>query len=70
MKLAAYTAIFLVVSWAILSVMQLWGDIFTEDMYWKITLTMLLIGGGIVIASLIAKEYLEDKQLKKDKFID
>ena len=70
MKLAAYTAIFLILSWAVMTIMQIWGDVFSDELYWRITITMGLIGGGIVIASLIAKEYIEDKQLKKDKFID
>ncbi len=70
MKLAAITGILLVVSWSALTVARIWGDIMSVEMYWKITLTMVLIGGGIIIAALIAREYLSEKQMKKDKFID
>ena len=70
MKLASYTAIFIVISWSVLSIAQLWGNVMSEEMYWKITITMGLIGGGIVAASLIAREYLNEQQLKKDKFVD
>lgn len=70
MKLAAYTAIVLIISWSVLSVFQIWGPVVSDDMYWKITITMGLIGGGIIAASLIAREYMSEKQLRKDKYID
>ncbi len=70
MKLASYTAILVIVSWSLLSVAQLWGPLVSAETYWKISITMALIGGGIVIASLIAKEYLSEKKMKKDKYID
>ena len=41
-----------------------------EGIYLKLTVTMLLIGGGILIVSIIKKEYKTDKKLKEDNFID
>ena len=70
MKVASYTAITIIIAWSIMSVIQLWTQAIPGELYWKITITMGLIGGGIIIASLIAKEYLSEKQMKKDKFID
>lgn len=70
MKLAAYTAIALIISWSVMTVFQIWGKILSDDMYWKITITMGLIGGGIIAASLIAREYASEKKLREDKFID
>ncbi len=70
MKVASITAILIVVAWSIMSVAQLWWHTLSVEMYWKITVTMALIGGGVIAASLIAREYLSEKKLKKDKFID
>lgn len=70
MKLASYTAIFVVLAWTGMTVAQVWWQVISGDLYWKITITMALLGGGIVAAALIAREYLEDKQLKKDRYID
>ncbi len=70
MKIASYTAIFIVISWSVLTVAEIWGDIISTKLYWKITITMGLIGGGIILAALIKREYLDEKQMKKDKFID
>nr|VFJ46871.1 MAG: hypothetical protein BECKFW1821B_GA0114236_100184 [Candidatus Kentron sp. FW]VFJ48908.1 MAG: hypothetical protein BECKFW1821A_GA0114235_10218 [Candidatus Kentron sp. FW]VFJ66336.1 MAG: hypothetical protein BECKFW1821C_GA0114237_100937 [Candidatus Kentron sp. FW] len=70
MKLASYTAIILILSWSVLTVVQLWGGALSPDLYWKITLTMVFLGGGVIVSSLIAREYLSEQRLRKDKFID
>ena len=70
MKIASYTAIIIVISWSALTVAEIWGDVISTALYWKITITMALVGGGIILAALIKREYLSDKQMKKDKFID
>nr|VFJ99134.1 MAG: hypothetical protein BECKLFY1418A_GA0070994_10944 [Candidatus Kentron sp. LFY]VFJ99220.1 MAG: hypothetical protein BECKLFY1418B_GA0070995_11392 [Candidatus Kentron sp. LFY]VFK23796.1 MAG: hypothetical protein BECKLFY1418C_GA0070996_11554 [Candidatus Kentron sp. LFY] len=70
MKLASYTAVILIVSWSVLTIAQLWGGCLSPDLYWKITLTMALLGGGVVVSSLIVREYLAEDRMKKDKFID
>ena len=70
MRLASITAILIVISWSALTVAEIWGDFISTEIYWKITLTMALVGGGVVLAALIAREYFSEKQMKKDKFID
>ena len=70
MKIASYTTIITVVLWAILSLAQLWIDIMPMAIYWKITITLAVIGGVVVLASLIAREYISEKEMKKEDFID
>ncbi len=70
MRLASYTAIISIALWATFSVAQLWGGVVSDEIYWKISITMLLIGGGIVIGSLIAHECKNEKRMKRDKFVD
>lgn len=70
MKFASYTAILIVVCWSALTVAEIWTDVISTELYWKITITMAIAGGAIVLASLIAREYLSERKMKKDKYID
>tara|TARA_B100000586_G_C20056215_1_gene404213 strand:+ start:506 stop:901 length:396 start_codon:yes stop_codon:yes gene_type:complete len=70
LRLAGGVAIGTIILWVIISLAQLWGPVMDEGIYLKLTVTMLLIGGGILIVSIIKKEYKTDKKLKEDNFID
>jgi len=70
MKFAAYAAAFLIVCWSLATVAQLWWGLLSSETYWKLTLTVVVLGGGIVLASLIVREYLRDERMKKDKYLD
>ncbi len=70
MKLASITAIVIVIAWTIMTVAEIWGDFISADLYWKITITMILVGGGVISAALISREYFSEKEMKKDKYID
>ena len=72
MKLASYVAIIVVALWSLMSLVQLWKlwDSFSLELYWLLTLTLVLVGGGVVTIALISREYSSEKKLKKDKFID
>ena len=59
-----------IILWVIISLAQLWGPVIDAGIYLKLTITMLLIGGGILIVSIIKKEYKTEKKLKEDNFID
>ncbi|VFN04691.1 MAG: hypothetical protein BECKG1743D_GA0114223_112423 [Candidatus Kentron sp. G] len=67
---ASYTAIILIVVWSILTIAQLWEGFLSPDLYWKITFTVILLGGVIIGPALIVREYLTENRLKKDKFVD
>ena len=70
LRLAGGVAIGTIILWVIISLAQLWGPVIDEGIYLKLTVTMLLIGGGILIVSIIKKEYKTEKKLKEDNFID
>ena len=70
LRLAGGVAIGTIILWVIISLAQLWGPVIDEGIYLKLTVTMLLIGGGILIVSIIKKDYKTDKKLKEDNFID
>ena len=70
LRLAGGVAIGTIILWVIISLPQLWGNVMDEGIYLKLTVTMLLIGGGILIVSIIKKDYKTEKKLKEDNFID
>ena len=72
LRLASGVAIGTIIVWVILSLAQLWsnGNAIDAGLYLKLTITMLLIGGGILITSIIKREYKTEKKLKENNFID
>ena len=70
LHLAGGVAIGTIILWVIISLAQLWGPVMDADIYLKVTVTMLLIGGGILIVSIIKKDYKTEKKLKENNFID
>lgn len=70
LRLAGGVVIGTIILWVIISLPQLWGNVMDEGIYLKLTVTMLLIGGGILIVSIIKKDYKTEKKLKEDNFID
>lgn len=72
LRLASGVAIGTIIIWVILSLAQLWsnGNAIDAGLYLKLTITMLLIGGGILITSIIKREYKTEKKLKENNFID
>ncbi len=49
---------------------QIWFGLVSFESFWKILVTLAIIGGGALIVFLIRNELLEDKELKKDKYLD
>jgi len=70
MKVASITTIIIIFIWVSITAAEIWFDVMSIEMYWKMTLTMALVGGGIILVSLVAKEYLGGKKMKEDKYID
>ncbi|MDG1852683.1 MAG: hypothetical protein P8I97_00840 [Verrucomicrobiales bacterium] len=72
LRLASGVAIGSIIVWVMLSLAQLWSNSNAIDasLYLKLTITMLLIGGGILVVSIIRREYKSEKKLKKNNFID
>jgi hypothetical protein len=70
LRIASIVAIGTISLWATLSLIQLWGHIIDESLYIKLTITMLLVGGGILIISMVRKSYTTEKELREHNFID
>lgn len=70
LRFASIVAIGTIILWVTLSLIQLWGHIIDESLYMKLTITMLLVGGGILIISMVRKSYTTEKKLRENNFID
>ncbi|NLD00124.1 MAG: hypothetical protein GX673_05040 [Gammaproteobacteria bacterium] len=70
MKYGSIVCTLLFILSVILAVVQMWFDIIAADVFWKIQLTL---GGFFIIAlgvTLVFKEYLSEKELKKKGYLD
>lgn len=70
MKYASYLAIVLTLTWTVLAIAQLWLEPLDAETFIKITITFGLALVGSVVAAMIHREYVEEKALKKDKYLD
>ncbi|RKG33993.1 hypothetical protein [Acinetobacter tianfuensis] len=70
MKYGVISALLITVAWALLSIMQLWLPVVSADVYWKLTVTAGILLSVIVLVTLAIREYITDKKLRKDGFID
>ena len=70
MKYGVISALFISILWSVLAILQLWFSILDTDVFVKLTVTAGILLVIIMIVTLVIREYLSDKQLKKDGFLD
>ncbi len=70
MKLAGITTSVILFIYTILLIGQLWGSWMTWGNFIKLTITLGAVVIAIGIIALIWRELIEEKELKKDNFID
>ena len=70
MKIAGIVTALILFIYAILLVGQVWGSWFKWSDFIKITITAGVIIVAVGIIALIYRELIEERELKKDNFID
>lgn len=70
MKTAGTISSVLLSVWGVLALFQLWFDFLSDGLFLKVSITFLIIGGVAVGVALIRKEYIEEQQMERDKYID
>lgn len=70
MKYASFICIFLLVVWVLLAILDMWFDVIGMATFIKVTVTFGLIMVLALAVALAKREYVEDQQLRKDKYID
>ncbi len=49
---------------------QIWFNIVDGKTFWKLLITDGIIGGLALAVYLLRSEFIEDRKMKKDKFVD
>jgi len=70
LKVAGLISSVILFVYAILLIGQIWGDWMKWSDFIKLTITAGAIIATVVIIALIYKELVEEKELKKDNFLD
>lgn len=70
MKVGAIICSALAVIWVILALLQLWFGIFSMGVFVKISISAGLVFVIVLVLSLVIREYINDKAMKKDGYID
>ncbi|OGX27087.1 MAG: hypothetical protein A2787_04795 [Omnitrophica WOR_2 bacterium RIFCSPHIGHO2_01_FULL_48_9] len=67
-----YVAIFdtvMIALYTLLFIMQLWNQTFSTENFFKISVTMGILVLTVTVIGLIYREFMKDKELKKDNYI-
>ena len=70
MKIGIISALGIALSWVVLALVQLWVQPLSADLFFKLTVTAGILVVVIVVVTLVVREYLSEKKLKQDGFID
>lgn len=70
MKLGVISALAVTVLWSLLALAQLWFAPLSADLFLRVTVSAALVVAVIVIITLVVREYLSEKRLKDQGFID
>jgi len=70
MKLGLISALAIAVAWALLAIAQLWAQPLSAGVFIKVSVTAGILVVLILIVTLAVREYLSEKKMKDDGFID
>ena len=70
MKIGAIVCLVIFVSWVALALLELWFNIVSGDLFWKLTITAAAFFVVVLGISLVVNEYIENKKSKDDGYID
>ena len=59
----------MIVIYTLLFVLQLWNKIFDDEVFVKLSVTMGVLVIMVTVVGLIYREFMKDKELKKDNYI-
>ena len=70
MKLASIISLGLLVFWVLIAIVDMWFNIISWATFIKLTVTLGLLAVVAIGIALAKREYVDEKQMKKDKYID
>jgi membrane protein implicated in regulation of membrane protease activity len=70
MKIGIVSILVVVVLWSILAILQLWLQIVSAAVFIKLTISMAIFCVVVLLLVLAIREYLSEKKLRDDHFLD
>ena len=70
MKTASTICIALLVIWTLVAIADMWFNVISTAVFIKMTITFGLIAVVALAVALARREYVEEQQMRKDKYID
>ncbi len=70
MKTGAIICSAIAVIWVLLALLQLWFTLFSYEVFFKISVSAGLLFGIVLGLSLVIREYVHEKDLKKQGYLD
>lgn len=69
-KVGVYTCLGLFVGWVLLAILQVWFVLFSVEDFFKLTVTMAGLFFAVLAALIVVSQYLSEKKMKDDGFIN
>ena len=70
MKFGIISSLTIAVAWGALAIAQLWFHPLSAETFIKISITAAILVAAILLVTFAVREYLSNKRLEKDGFID
>lgn len=70
MRTGAFICLIIFVAWVLMALLELWFDILSAELFWKLTITAGALFIVVLGISLVVKEYISEKKMKDDGYID
>lgn len=70
MKTGAFICLAIFVMWVFMALLQLWFDILSGELFWKLSITAGALFIVVLGISLVVREYINDKKMKDGGYID
>lgn len=70
MRTGAIICLIIFVTWVLIALLQLWFDLFSGEIFLKLTITAGALFAVVLGVSLVVREYIEEKKMKDDGYID
>jgi hypothetical protein len=70
MKTGIIVCLAVAVAWAMMAILQLWFEMLSGAVFWKLTITAAIVVAVVLVVTLVIREYLAEKDMKAKGFID
>jgi hypothetical protein len=70
MRTGAIICLAIFVIWVVIALLQLWFDLLTGEIFLKLTITAAALFVVVLGVALVVREYVDEKKMKDDGYID